>query len=110
MLPKADCIRNALVGGVARAHLLPAGVPDSLLLEVFTPEGSGAQVVPCVQMNYCELGTVEARPLYLILITLFYCCLLFSPLLIFLFIVYTIIHITRNTRHNHSKGIGNRPN
>lgn len=46
MLPKADCVRNALEGGVARAHLLPAGVPDSLLLEVFTPEGAGTLVVP----------------------------------------------------------------
>lgn len=46
MLPKADCIRNALEGGVARAHLLAAGAPDSLLLEVFTPEGSGTLIVP----------------------------------------------------------------
>lgn len=45
MLPKATCIRNALLGGVGRAHLLPAG-PDSLLLEVFTPEGLGTLVVP----------------------------------------------------------------
>lgn len=44
MLPKADCIRNALLGGVARAHLLPFG-PDSLLLEVFTREGLGTLVV-----------------------------------------------------------------
>ncbi len=46
MLPKAACIRNALEGGVARAHLLAAGVRDSLLLEIFTPEGSGTLVVP----------------------------------------------------------------
>ena len=31
---------------MARAHLLPAGTPDSLLLEVFTPEGCGTLVVP----------------------------------------------------------------
>ena len=46
MLPKALCIRKALEGGVARAHVLPAGTPDSLLLEVFTPEGCGTLVVP----------------------------------------------------------------
>ena len=46
MLPKALCIRKALQGGVARAHVLPAGTPDSLLLEVFTPEGCGTLVVP----------------------------------------------------------------
>ncbi len=46
MLPKARCIREALGGGVARAHLIPLGVPDSLLLEIFTPEGIGTLVVP----------------------------------------------------------------
>ena len=46
MLPKAACVKNALEGGVARAHLLSAAAPDSLLLEVFTPEGSGTLVVP----------------------------------------------------------------
>ena len=46
MLPKALCIRKALEAGVARAHVLPAGTPDSLLLEVFTPEGCGTLVVP----------------------------------------------------------------
>ena len=46
MLPKALCIRRALEAGVARAHVLPAGMPDSLLLEVFTPEGCGTLVVP----------------------------------------------------------------
>ena len=46
MLPKALCIRKALEAGVARAHVLPAGIPDSVLLEVFTPEGCGTLVVP----------------------------------------------------------------
>lgn len=45
MLPKADCITSALEGGVMRAHLVSAEVPDSLLLEVFTQEGSGTLVV-----------------------------------------------------------------
>lgn len=46
MLPKALCIRKALEAGVTRAHVLPAGIPDSVLLEVFTPEGCGTLVVP----------------------------------------------------------------
>ncbi len=45
MRPKARCITEALRGGVVRAHLIPVGVPDSLLLEVFTPEGIGTLVV-----------------------------------------------------------------
>ena len=47
MLPKALCIRKALEAGVTRAHVLPAGTPDSVLLEVFTPEGCGTLVVSC---------------------------------------------------------------
>ena len=57
MLPKADCIGNALAGGVARAHLLAAEVPDSLLLEVFTREGSGTLVVP----DLASLSEAERR-------------------------------------------------
>ena len=55
MLPKADCVRSALEGGVLRAHLLGAGAPDSLLLEVFTPEGAGTLVVP----DLAGLATAE---------------------------------------------------
>ncbi len=46
MRPKARCVTQALRGGVARAHLIPVDVPDSLLLEIFTPEGIGTLVVP----------------------------------------------------------------
>ena len=57
MLPKADCVTAALEGGVARAHLLAADVPDSLLLEVFTREGSGTLVVP----ELTHLAAAERR-------------------------------------------------
>ncbi|HXV62197.1 MAG TPA: acetylglutamate kinase [Vicinamibacteria bacterium] len=45
MLPKASCITSALQGGVRRVHLISYRVPDSLLLEVFTNEGTGTLVV-----------------------------------------------------------------
>jgi acetylglutamate kinase len=48
MAPKAQAVEAALAGGVARAHLLPSRVADSLLLEVFTNEGAGTLVVPDV--------------------------------------------------------------
>lgn len=45
MLPKASCIESALNGGVRRVHLISYKLPDSLLLEVFTNEGTGTLVV-----------------------------------------------------------------
>jgi acetylglutamate kinase len=46
MLPKARAIRDALAGGVPRAHLVSWRSPDSLLWEVFSNEGAGTLVVP----------------------------------------------------------------
>jgi acetylglutamate kinase len=45
MLPKARAIENALVGGVPRVHVISSELPDGLLLEVFTNEGTGTLVV-----------------------------------------------------------------
>lgn len=45
MLPKAAAIEAALVNGVKRVHVISYKVPDSLLLEVFTNEGTGTLVV-----------------------------------------------------------------
>ncbi|CAG0942752.1 acetylglutamate kinase [Gammaproteobacteria bacterium] len=45
MLPKARAIAAAIRGGVSRVHVISYKVPDSLLLEVFTNEGTGTLVV-----------------------------------------------------------------
>jgi acetylglutamate kinase len=45
MRPKAEAIRLAIGGGVQRVHVISHEVPDSLLLEVFTNEGTGTLVV-----------------------------------------------------------------
>lgn len=45
MLPKAAAIDSALANGVGRVHVISYKVPDSLLLEVFTNEGTGTLVV-----------------------------------------------------------------
>jgi len=45
MLPKAAAIDAALANGVSRVHVISYKVPDSLLLEVFTNEGTGTLVV-----------------------------------------------------------------
>lgn len=45
MLPKAAAIETALARGVQRVHVVSYKLPDSLLLEVFTNEGTGTLVV-----------------------------------------------------------------
>ncbi len=45
MLPKAAAIDAAIANGVRRVHVISYRVPDSLLLEVFTNEGTGTLVV-----------------------------------------------------------------
>jgi acetylglutamate kinase len=45
MLPKVAAIERALAGGVPRVHVISYSVPDGLLLEIFTNEGTGTLVV-----------------------------------------------------------------
>ncbi len=45
MLPKAAAIEAALANGVQRVHVISYKMPDSILLEVFTNEGTGTLVV-----------------------------------------------------------------
>lgn len=57
MLPKVAAIEQALAGGVPRVHVISYAAPDSLLLEVFTNEGTGTLVVDDVT----ELSPAEQR-------------------------------------------------
>jgi acetylglutamate kinase len=45
MLPKAAAIDSALANGVSRVHVISYKLPDSLLLEIFTNEGTGTLIV-----------------------------------------------------------------
>ena len=45
MLPKAAAIDAAIKHGVSRVHVISYKLPDSILLEVFTNEGTGTLVV-----------------------------------------------------------------
>ena len=45
MLPKAAAIDAAIKDGVSRVHVISHKLPDSILLEVFTNEGTGTLVV-----------------------------------------------------------------
>lgn len=49
MLPKAKAIEIAINGGVARVHVISYAIPDCLLLEIFTNEGTGTLVVKSIE-------------------------------------------------------------
>ena len=55
MLPKAAAIDSAIANGVSRVHVISYKLPDSLLLEVFTNEGTGTLVVD----DIAKLTTAE---------------------------------------------------
>lgn len=46
MIPKMTACLDAVGGGVAKAAIIDGRVPHSILLEVFTQNGSGTEVVP----------------------------------------------------------------
>jgi acetylglutamate kinase len=48
MLPKARAIEAAINGGVKRVHVISYALPDSVLLEVFTNEGTGTMIIKSI--------------------------------------------------------------
>ncbi|MDR3115474.1 MAG: acetylglutamate kinase [Treponema sp.] len=44
MIPKTDCCRLALEGGVKKAHIMDGRFPHALLIELFTHEGIGTMI------------------------------------------------------------------
>lgn len=45
MLPKVQACLTALGGGVKKTHIINGTIPHALLLEIFTPEGVGTEIV-----------------------------------------------------------------
>jgi acetylglutamate kinase len=45
MIPKASACLAALKGGVKKAHIVSAALSHGLLLEIFTKEGIGTEIV-----------------------------------------------------------------
>jgi len=45
MLPKVDACIAALLGGVPKAHIIDGRIPHSLLLEIYTDQGIGTQII-----------------------------------------------------------------
>jgi acetylglutamate kinase len=44
MIPKVDCCRTAMDGGVKKAHIIDGRLPHALLIELFTDEGIGTMI------------------------------------------------------------------
>jgi acetylglutamate kinase len=60
MLPKAKAIEAAINGGVKRVHVISYALPDSLLLEVFTNEGTGTLIVKSIEaLSPAEQASTE---------------------------------------------------
>jgi len=45
MIPKTDCCVLALDGGVKKAHIIDGRLPHAILIELFTDEGIGTEIV-----------------------------------------------------------------
>jgi len=45
MIPKVECCIEALKGGVGKTHIIDGRVKHAVLLEIFTKEGVGTEVV-----------------------------------------------------------------
>src|SRR3989454_1093663 len=45
MIPKVECCMEALKGGVGKTHIIDGRVKHAILLEIFTKEGVGTEVV-----------------------------------------------------------------
>src|SRR5205814_9822957 len=45
MLPKVESSLRALKGGTSKAHIIDGRVPHAILLELFTREGIGTEIV-----------------------------------------------------------------
>ncbi|HVN87877.1 MAG TPA: acetylglutamate kinase [Candidatus Binatia bacterium] len=58
MIPKVECCIDALRGGVKKTHIIDGRVKHSVLLEIFTREGVGTEVVRALQR-----GTVAKKRL-----------------------------------------------
>lgn len=57
MIPKVEACLQALAGGVASAHIVGAGVPHGLLVELLTDTGTGTTIRPGPRPDDGDIGT-----------------------------------------------------
>jgi len=61
MIPKVECCIDALRGGVRKTHIIDGRVKHALLLEIFTREGVGTEVVRASQRGGVARKRLEPK-------------------------------------------------
>ncbi|MCC6766188.1 MAG: acetylglutamate kinase [Deltaproteobacteria bacterium] len=59
MIPKVECCIDALAGGVAKTHIIDGRVKHAVLLEIFTTEGVGTEVVRSAAAKRRAVGRIR---------------------------------------------------
>ena len=59
MIPKVECCIDALTGGVAKTHIIDGRVKHAVLLEIFTTEGVGTEVVRSTSAKRRTVGRIR---------------------------------------------------
>jgi len=59
MIPKVECCIDALTGGVAKTHIIDGRVKHAVLLEIFTTEGVGTEVVRSTAAKRRSVGRIR---------------------------------------------------
>ena len=62
MIPKVEHALHAVEGGVSKVHIIDGRTEHALLLEVFTSEGVGTQLLKAEQLQAAESRTEEVNP------------------------------------------------
>ena len=61
MIPKVECCIEALRGGVRKTHIIDGRVKHAVLLEIFTREGVGTEVVRATQRGGVARKRLESK-------------------------------------------------
>ncbi|HUI25224.1 MAG TPA: acetylglutamate kinase [Candidatus Kryptonia bacterium] len=61
MIPKVECCMDALRGGVKKTHIIDGRVKHAVLLEIFTREGVGTEVVRTLQRGTLAKKRLEPK-------------------------------------------------
>lgn len=63
MIPKVEACLAALESGVRKTHIIDGRVPHSLLLEIFTDQGIGTEIIPDAERQEGEAVTLAQQGL-----------------------------------------------
>ncbi len=61
MIPKLKSAKKALNNGVKKVHIIDGRIPHSLIIELFTDEGLGTQILPRVEEDIYESDSASTK-------------------------------------------------